>query len=979
MNTLCRCDRDSGAWALLFATFALLLALPASAQPDSRLAERAEIYSVDIGRVTRVQALHELGTQTGLFLGYLSTNAAEEQAIVGPVQGRYSIEGVLRELLRSSVLTFRWLEPHTIYVEPLRLAGTRNGEIVQLPATMPLSIDTLDRGPPEEIIVVGWQLRDLSFSAAPVRIIDRERIDAIGAPTLAEALKYISQSAYTRPEGFRTSGAQYAEMRGLGPDTPLILINGRRAFPSANSLTSSAFDLNTLPITAVERIEILLDAAAAVYGTDAIGGVINIVLRETVPEPVLELRYGAADGGAEQRRVTGSFGVERRGFNAAAVVDYFDLGGLLGADRRRWRDQDFRRFGGADRRSSNSSPGNISAALPGNLPGLSASFAAVPLTDLTPGVSREDFIATAGQRNLDSVLRYWSVVPEGKRLSTVATASYDFNAGIEASAEVLHVQREAAYQFSPPFISGVQVAAGNAFNPFGVPVIANQMLTDFAPQSQFVESQLLRTVLALRGRWGGWDWIVSWLRSDEQASTWVANPIDMAQVMEALGSPDRDWALNPFQHGAVYSPELLDRLRAPRHVDDLASAGTQFAGSVQGTIMQLPAGRVSTVIGGEWREETAQFNPALGEFGRDVTSAFAQIHIPLVSRGMGLTAMRELSLTAGARWDRYSDLGWVFRRQLGAIWKPHPYVTVHTSRGGSFRPPSLYELYLPPIPVPSRVTDPARGNEQANVLVTVGGNRDLDATSAESLTAGITFSPEGPQHWKVSADYWRIDMDRRVASLPAALMLANEVQFAGRIVRAQPTPADVVAGRPGALQFVDGSRINAGGVKASGVDFSITADFATGGGVLTPELLTTWFDEYLSVDVPGAPAVDRVALASELGTIGEWRAIFSLSWQRGPLDLEAFARHTPAYDDAIAGVRIGRKISSQTLFDLQGSFDFGALPGASRWRDMKFTVGAVNLFDQEPRFAEIGDGSGFDLSQGDLKQRSYYLRLDKAF
>lgn len=1002
MNTLCRCDRDPGSRATRLGSLAALLALlslPLFAQSQSNqsqsnqtqsnqatpgLADRTQAYDVDIGRVSRVQALHELSTQTGLLLGYLSSDGAEEQAVVGPVKGRYSIEDVLRELLRDSVLTFRWVEPHIISVEPIRLAGTSGkGDIVELPETSARSRDAIAAlGPPEEITVISSALREFSYAAAPARIIDRERIDAIGAPTLAEALKYISQSAYTRPEGYRTSGAQYAEMRGLGPDTALILINGRRALPSANSVTSSAFDLNTVPITAVERIELLLDSAAAIYGTDAIGGVINIVLRERVPEPTVEMRYGAADGGAEQMRATLSgeshLGLDR--LRVAAVVDYFELDGLRGEERDRWRDLDFRRFGGADRRSLISNPGNISAALPGNLPGLSSPFAAVPLTDSTPGISRDDFAATAGQRNFGSLLEYTSVVPEATRFSVATMASFDLSERLTASAEVLYVDRDATYYFAPPVIPGLPVAPGNAFNPFGVPVIANRLIAELGSQSQYVESKLLRAVGAVQGEWGAWDWEVSLLHSEEEATTWLNNSLDMQRVLAALSSADPRLALNPFQSGAVGSPELLTSLLATRDVDELASAGSQVTGYVQGPLWQLPAGALAMVVGGEWRNETAQFDAALGEFDRDVTAGFAQLRLPIVSQRMRLPALHELSLTAGARWDSYSDLERVFRSQYGAIWKPHPYFTVRASTGKSYRPPSLYELHLPETATVARLSDPARNNEQATIAVSVGGNSELDAATAESVTAGIAFATGGPRHWKISADYWRVEMDHRVAAIPLALLLANEDQFAERIVRATPTPADVQAGLPGTLRSIDTSRINAGRVEASGVDFSISADFKVGDSVLSPELLTTWFDEFLAIDVPGMPALDRVNLASEQGTIAEWRAIGTLGWQRGPYGATAIARYTPSYDDAVAGVRIGRSVESQTLFDLQASIDMGLLMRSSpSWRGFKLTAGAVNVFDEEPRFAAVGDVVGFDMSQADLKQRSFYLRLDKKF
>jgi len=182
------------------------------------------------------------------------------------------------------------------------------------------------------------------------------------------------------------------------------------------------------------------------------------------------------------------------------------------------------------------------------------------------------------------------------------------------------------------------------------------------------------------------------------------------------------------------------------------------------------------------------------------------------------------------------------------------------------------------------------------------------------------------------------------------------------------------------LLSIDSSRVNVGSVKASGVDFALRADVQTGAGRFTPELLATWFDTYTSTDLPSRPAEERVNLASEVGTILEWRAILSLGWHRGPFGITSAARYTPSYDDAVAGVRAGRKVASQTLVDLQASVDFGRWFGASsHWTGFKMAIGATNLFDQEPSFALVGDAAGFDMSQGDLKQRSYYLRLEKSF
>ena len=153
-------------------------------------------------------------------------------------------------------------------------------------------------------------------------MLDREWIERSGVTTVAEILRLIPQQPFLRPDGFRSNGAQYAELRGLGVDTTLVLINGRRAFASAASFTVNAFDLNQVPLSAVERVEVQLDSISVRHGADAIGGVVNIVLRDDIRSPSVEARYGAAAGGGEQSQASFSAGYQSDNVNAAVILDY---------------------------------------------------------------------------------------------------------------------------------------------------------------------------------------------------------------------------------------------------------------------------------------------------------------------------------------------------------------------------------------------------------------------------------------------------------------------------------------------------------------------------------------------------------------------------------------------------------------------------------------------------------------------------------
>lgn len=949
----------------------LSLISPAFAQND------APQYRFDVERLPIVRALNQFHRQTGLQVGYAPTSAEEEKTMIGPLHGQYTADEALTQLLTPVGFSFEWIRPDAIDVVPpgsLRVPGAKRSHL-------PTANPKVSATEIEQVIVTAGRILNVEERASPVKTFDRKRIERSGAATISDLFKLISQQPYAHSEGFRASGAQFAELRGLGPDMTLVLINGRRTWPSAANITSNAFDLNSIPITAVDRVEILLDSASALYGTDAIGGVVNIVLRGDIPHPAVDLHYGTVEGGANQRRASLSAGYRRPHAHGALVVDYFDLSTLLGAERSRWSDQDFRRFDGTDQRSINSAPGNITSLTAANLPGLPARFTAVPSESPTGNVTTSDFLATAGQRNLESLFRYWSLVPEGRRLSALALGELELTPRLLASVEILYVERHAGFQFSPPILPGMPVPASNAFNPFGVLVVANVLLDGIAPQKQNVESTLTRAAAELRGKWNTWDWKLSALHTDEEASAWIDRAVSFTRVMSALAQHDATQALNVFENAGGGSAEVLSSVLADRKTDRLGSKGKQVTGLVSGALpLELPGGSITAIVGGEWREEAAEFDAALGSFDRRIGAGFAELKIPLVRSAMKLPAIDTLALTVSGRADDYSDFGTIFNPQYGLIWRLDSDWTVRASYGRSFRPPSLYELFLPKMSVPIQFTDPSRNGELAAFALISGGNRELAPTHGDSLTAGFVFGPEVLENFEISANYWRVAMEDRVAPLSLAGLLANQGVFADRVVRAAPTSADVAAGRPGALRSVDISRVNFGRLATSGIDFSATYPRDTSLGRFTLSLSATWIDRFETVDLPSMPAVERVGVASFVGTIARWRTVTTLDWHRGIAEASLTARYAPAYDDAIAGIRTGRRIPAQKIFDVQASIDLDELNGGkSLWRGFKFTAGAVNLFDEHAPFAEVSGASGFDMSQGDLKGRFIYLRLGKTF
>lgn len=1000
-----------------------ILASTAASAWSQELAEKSPLQSVvqeapveyvlDIPGQPLDQALKEFCRLTGLLYGQMPETREEQTFTTARLKGKFTADEALKRLLDGSGLVFEWIGPNQfsvgrrpvvtipkngVGVNTVPPAGSdqTRSKIRQRPeadagATGGRSGSSAQsREEMEEVKVTGTRLwrgaGDGGDGPIPVMVLDRDDIDRSGASTVGDLLKYLPQQPYTRTDGFQTSGAQYAEMRGIGFDTTAIQINGRRLVPSASSLTNNAFDLNTIPLVAVKRIEVLPDSASAVYGADAIGGVVNIILWDKIPEPVLELNYGQARGGGAEHRASLSAGYSKNQLKATLVLDYTDRDFLLGDERDRWRNQDYRRFGGADQRSLNTNPGNISALLPMPLPGLSSRFAAVPAGSTGIGLTPADFLATQGTRNRESLYEYFTIVPETERYSAVASAEVKLEPGLKAFGEFLYVNRKSAYQVDPPSVINGIVPATNPFNPFHVPVLANFLLRDLGPREFLVDSDLFRGVAGMQGGLGSMTWELSVLRTAEGSSVVTTNTVDPARVKAALEeSLDPAKALNVFQDGPGGSPELLASLRAPPLQSKYSSESAQASGYLSGPLFSLPTGPVDTVLGGEWRRESVLFDEAQltskasGSHHRLITAAFTEARVPLVSPDANRPMLKDLVLTAAARLDDYNDFGSTFNPRYGLIWHPINSLALRASYGTSFRPPSMLELFAPNLTVAVPNPDPRRNNETVVVQVKTGGNAELKPVKADSLTAGLIFQPATFYDLKLTGTYWQIHMRDRITIVPPSSLLLNEALFPERVVRNAPTPADVTAGLPGTLAFLDVSRMNFGRLQTSGVDLGASLALNTSYGRYTPSVKATWVRDFTSQDLPSTAPVERVGVAaSPLGTIARWRVVATLSWEYSGLTLSTAARYVPRYADAGFAGPNGRIIPSQTIVDAQASFDLGQLFGLG-WRGLTLATGMNNLFDEEPNFAEVAGPIGFDQSQGDLKQRYGYVVVSKKF
>jgi iron complex outermembrane receptor protein len=929
----------------MLAALTMAWAGPTTAQSSPARQE----YSLSIPSGALADALDQFSRQTGLQYGAELTTPEEKQQPVDGVTGRFTPDAALTRLLAGTGLTHDWQDDLTVRIyDP--------------------SVPPQGEGGQRSVEVTGTRLRG-GEGPAPVRVYDREEIERLGISSLPALATYFPQQPFSSAEWTQRSAAQHFQTRGLGVDTTLVLINGRRAPPSATSVSLNAFDLNTIPLTAVERIEVMSDSASAIYGSDAIGGVINIIMRNEIATPDIYVHYGGAAGGADERRIAGAIGNSGERFKSALTVDYFDRSMLLGAERELWRNQDFRRFGGTDYRVTAAPRANVYSLTGATLPGLPTSQASVPAGSSGVGLRPEDFLPTAGEVSLYSARQTMSADPDLKRLSALGSAEFALSKHFAIFGEMLMSTSDIASQGALSAVLGQIVPADNPFNPFGQPVRVDFSPAGTKPVSLLTEAQSSRFVLGAGGALRRWDWEVALTNSDDSVDVTRVNELDPSRVQAALRSTNPQTALNPFVDGPAGNDALLSSLVRDQESDYISRAWL-LSGFLRGPLFVMPGGMSEVVIGAELRrEEVTAADTTPLEQERDILSEFIEVKLPL---------LKQLSLKLALRTDAYERAQDSVNPQYGLVWRPNQEWLVRAAYGTSFRPPSLAELSFPRSEFLFPLADPQRGGSISPVRVIFGGNHDLENVSAHSFTTGIAYRDSDwlGAHW--AAHYWRVVMDDRIV-LPRPSDLEKLEEVPGRVTRSVATDADRLAGQPGALQSVDASLLNYGRLETSGVDLDLSYRIAGSLGHLQGALSATWVAEYLSEDLVPIQSLDRVGIANYLGTIPEWRVIGSVSWEGRGWGVSTTATFTPTYRDSDLTGALERRLPSRTIIDMQAWLELGRLLKPAFFDDLKITAGALNLLDEDVDFANAGFAFGFDASQADLKQRFAYLRIRKGF
>ncbi|MCH8686733.1 TonB-dependent receptor plug domain-containing protein [Pedomonas mirosovicensis] len=870
---------------------------------------------------------------------------------------------------------------------------------------------------PEEaaIIVTGSRLpgSDLT-AAAPVTVLDRSEIDATGATNLGELLRElpVATASASDSAGRGNGGSATVALRGLSAVNTLVLINGRRVLPSSGD---GIVDLNSIPFEAVERVEVLQDGASAVYGSDAIAGVVNLIMRKDFDGLMIKGGYGISSrGDLPNREVSATFGQK---FDRGSFVfsgSWRKADGNLIADRPISRDPDWRSKGGRNFRD----PLPTVAVVQG-LPGF-GDQEMILREGVGQAASTADFRAFqfpgTGQTGPNDGINYWQYETSASDIEQVNlwfNGEYDISSSVTAFVESSYNRRTSLGYLAPDYFGAVYgdpiiVSANNDYNPFGVDLsvartIGEQPLR--GRRQSNVTSNTYRIVAGLRGDIAGdWTWDLSYNHQNLDQNTFGGEGVLRDRLIQAAGDSDACRAAN---NGCVpinllggpgsITPEMLDFISADSYTRINASLDS-VVGNVSGTLFALPAGDVRMAVGAEYRKDSfsVDYDPysEINAFvarsltpdafppSRKVSEVYSEIAVPILE---DVPFFRQLSFDAAVRYSHYNAFGSTTNPKVGVKWRPVESLMLRGSWGTGFRAPSFTEAFGPrsrgyqtivdPCSGPNFASLPGCGGRQAptnttGAFVVSGGNPDLTPEKAKNLTLGLVYTPEFLPRFSLTFDFYRITKDNVISTVSRNFILEENAangSYADRITRNADNFAvtEIIATRENLLTQ-----------KIQGFDLGL--DYTTEEGPFgrfNVRLDVTYLDSFKQPPAPGAdPEERRGTYTDELGTLAKFRGTGRLTWSLDGFTASYAVRYVGPVENMGSLLVNGEHLRAGSYFqnDLVVSY---LLESAKT----KFTLGVENIFDKMPPFLEGNFANGFDQTTFNSRGRYFLVRVEKQF
>jgi iron complex outermembrane receptor protein len=1017
----------------------LLASMSTAALATASPAFAANDHQVDLPAGSLQGSLAALANETGEQLVFTPALVAGRN--VPALSGRYDVDAALSRLLAGTDIEATRAGPRLVVLRRHEAAAANHTTTTAQDApARPFANDprgpsgpptSLEPAPPivtqqapatssttvEAVEVTGTLIRGAGQGPSPLKVIDRNEMERSGEITVAGVLNQLPQvfggqdTEVTVAVGADTAHQNVAygtgvNLRGLGTSSTLVLINGRRV--GASGLAGNFVDISTLPAIAVQRVEVLLDGASATYGADAVGGVVNVILRRDLNGGELQASAGQAAGAtAQEYQVGGVFGRTWSGGGALVAFEYYQRGNLAAADRDYTASADLRPFGGTDHRLTNAFPGNIVGVNPAT--GISGPFYGIPAGQNGIGLTPTSF--RPGQLNLQSPQLGVDLLPATRRESIYAAFHQELTPSIELSGDFRYGWR-ASRILSTASTPTITIGRNDPFfvSPNGA--ASNQIQYSFQGElgNQVNRGGQEDYTATLGATWHlPASWTVQGYGSYSQAidQSWTVGLSNTAILSEALGnvpdnpltaySPARDGFFNPYTGVAANSAAVINALRGFTQNRERSQVVT---GDLQadGNLFALPGGEVKLAIGVSGRHEfytrhginytsTAIPTQVTGDTGgRSVEAVFTELRIPLFSEVNARPGFQALEFSAAVRAEHYSDFGWTVDPKVGLLWAPADDLHIRATYGRSFRAPGLTDLLDSVIISPIGLTTKARTNVET--LAFQGGNPNLTPETADSYTIGFDYQPHWSPGSRLSLTWFETDYQNRI-SKPVISDIGDAltdprfspfVQFLDPVnnpadlarvkaLLASPLATATAGGHLPTEYFaiVDLRAVNTGEVLIRGIDLDATHTLSMAGGDLSLRANGSWLLNYEQRLTPTAPISEFLG---QVAFPAKFRGRASIDFTRGPYSVMGTANYVSGLHD-IAGA----KVDDQTTFDLQLRYR----PTRGPFAGTTASLSVLNVFDAAPPFYNNASGFGFDATNYTDLGRVIRLQIAKSW
>jgi iron complex outermembrane receptor protein len=735
---------------------------------------------------------------------------------------------------------------------------------------------------PIETVVVTGTLLHREETASPVTVVSRDQIEATGLTSTADIIRSLAaDSSGTIPTAFGNgfaAGSSGVALRGLTVNSTLVLINGRRTanYPLADDGERGFVDLNTIPLEVVNRVEVLKDGASSLYGADAIGGVVNIILDDTYQGAEGTVEGGTSQqGGGQMLRLTGTVGdgdLSSDRFNAYINFEYQQDQRVAVGDRDfPFNTCDLTAIGGVDSCGTTSIYGKVyptMEATAGDITSGQGPFG--PSAVLAPGgcgalgaLKADGTNPFGGVYCKQNTTLYTDDQPAQERKGVYSKFTVQVNSHMHAFLDASYFQNTVNVDGTPPSIrTGSPIntnaivlpallpsGAVNPNDPYavagcieGVNCLDAQIRYFFGDikGASHYDNHVVRATVGVDGDWSGWTYDSAFV----VAHSWLNSELDGFLNYDALHDAVVNGTYN-FIDPSQNSADLRNTI-APALIKTSTTDMDSFDFRVSRDAFQLPGGTSEFGFGAEIRHEATfdpDLNPSNATQGLGAAHTIGNRNIYAAYAELGMPILTTLQADISGRFDHYSDFGNTFNPKFTLKWTPVPEIALRGTYSRGFRAPSFSEngsaasLGFITFTTPDNFQAQHGFDEYSTLPYALGigstANPNIRPETSDSFTGGTVLQPFG-SNITATIDYYYIHKKNVIA--PADTGTALDAYFGGQpvppgyvIVLDVPDP-NFPAAPPRPL-IVQAPYINASSLVTNGLDFAITAGFELAPGL----------------------------------------------------------------------------------------------------------------------------------------------------